>query len=840
MPRVTVRALAAALVVASPVFAQADREALAARGLVLLPSPGWSAELLEDLRLALDALPPKARAFPGGPLEVQLHDEVRPFGLAEEADATRLHLYGYRDDDDARALAHLGRLDADARRRLWRRRALVHAVVRRWDEALGWSSRAGWRRISGFRGDTPLLEYGWAFSRRAGHRSAALDLATFAEELLVPPESLSPDAVPVDDFVRCREPTKARFLDLSLRALDATWRPTRACPAFERWVNARPVQGFEVLFAAPSAVASQALFGHVLLRIVREGDEQAAGSGEVMQLAALVSPVEPRTSYVWKGLGFGGGFRGVFTLTTMADLRTEALELQQRSLRRFALEVNAQRRERLLARVWELERVGYVSYRFFDANCASMLRFLLEPVLDSEGPGAPPTPWEAPAQLLDGLSTRLRVLAPEPSSGEVANRARETLRAALDEPGLRDALGPRWDVLSKLDGDVDERVAAYEVLSGPLPEALGRWRATVALAALRRERFALDLATAERLRAEREVILPGWKGPSTDELVASRQRRFEQAGSRRQRAESELNELLALDDMLRAAPRREPTAFERAHLDEAHAAQRTFDAIANVIAGLPDEALKQARADEAQALRAFQDETVSRAIFESGLGHAHVAGGVHSGGAPVFRLRLAALAEDQGDQRLGGFGPQVTARALDVSADVTTGEDVLRRVSVTALGVRVLTSARLGWGASLDYTFFERAHEPTASGEAVLALVRDERLTNFLLLTAGARVGGRLAEARAFLAAPRAELSARVQLPGSFANALRFEVGWTPRLLVQQDGARFEQGVTARVRVVVRLGVVAGAAVSLRVDGEGEWRPGVVPTGLALAGLTLD
>ncbi|MBL8921434.1 MAG: DUF4105 domain-containing protein [Myxococcaceae bacterium] len=840
MSGLTAGALVTALVLAGPTPSPPTPSSLAARGLVLVPSSGWTSEVLEDLSLALDALPPKVRSFPGGPLELELHDELRPLGLGDEVRSTRLHLFGYRDDDDARAMAHLSRLTPDARRRLWRRRALVHAVIRRWDDARGWSADPAWRRIAGWRSDGPLLEYGWAFSRRLGRRSAALDLATFAEELLVSAESMDADAVPADDAVRCREPTKTRFLDLSLRAIDASWRPSSTCPAFERWVNARPVRGFEIIFAAPSSVASQALFGHVLLRIVRDGDEQAPGGGEALQLAALVSPVEPPTSYVWKGLGFGGGFRGVFTLTTMADLRAEALDLQQRSLRRFALELNAERRTRLLARMWELERVGYVSYRFFDGNCASMLRFLLEPVLDSAGPGAPPTPWEAPAQLLEGLSARLRPLALEPSSGEVARRADETLRQALAEQGAEAALGSRWQALLGLDGDADARVAAYRALGTPAPPALEAWRAKVALAALRRERFALDVATADRLRAEREALLPGWKGPSTDELVQSRQRRFEQATSPRMRAESELNELLTLDELLRTAPRRAPSPFERSVIDAARAAQRTFDAIADVVAELPEETLRRARTDEAEVVRRFQQDTVSRAVFESGLGHAYVAGGVHSSGAPVVRLQVAALAEDQGDQRLGGFGPQVGARALDVSADLSTGEAALRRVSVTALGVRVLAGEHLGWGASLDSVFADGAHEPAVSGEGVLALLRDARLTNFLLVSSGARVGARLGEQRAFLVAPRADVGARVQLPGSFANALRLEVGWTPRLLVQTNGARFEQAVSARVRVTVRLGVVAGVAVSLRLDGEGQWRPGVGPSGLALAGLTID
>lgn len=824
------------VLLASVAFARADSTSLAGRGIVLIPSSAWTPELLEDLSLGLDALPPRARAFPGGPLELELHDEPRAFGF--EASAGRLHLFAYRDVDDSRAMAPLSRLTADQRRRLWRRRAVVHAVIRRWDSRLQWSDRPAWRRISGWQGDEPFLRYAWAFSRRDGQRSAALDLATFAEELLVPPESIAPGAVSPDERVRCRELTKSRQLDGFLRTLDPTWNPAAACPAFERWATSSPVRGFELVFAAPSSVASQALFGHLLLRIVRDGDDSAPGGGQVMQLAALVSPIEPRTSYVWRGLGLGDGFRGVFTLTTLADVRAEALELQQRSLRRFALDLTPMQRDRLLARVWELERTGYVNYRFFTANCSTMVRFLLEPVLDDAAPGPPATPWEAPGQVLDALGPLLRPMPQDAASGEIAHLAETTLEAELSRPGVREALGARWPVVAGLVGDAKQRVAAYAALEKPLSPDFETWRATVALAALRRERFGFDVATAERLRAEKQTILPGWKGPTTDELVASRQWRFEQASSRRVKAEWELAELLALDELLRTAPRRELDESERAIVAAAREAQRTFDAVANVVASLPEDALRRAQAAEREELVRVQTETLARSVPEGGLGHASVGLGAESTGAPLLRVRVAALAEEQGDQRLGGFGAQVGVRALDATADLVAAQGpTIARAGVTLLGVRVLSAARFGWGASLDYGYAQRAHEATVGGEGVVAILRDERLTNFLLASGGVRVGSRDA---AFLVAPRVELSARLQLPGSFANAVRLEAGWTPRLVADATTWSFQHGATARARLVLRLGVVRGLAISARTDVEFEWRPGTEPAGLAIAGLTFD
>ena len=756
-------------------------------------SPPWTDELREDVALGFAALPPSARL----PVEIDLHEEATPLGLG---DAThpflingRLQLYAYQEDDDARAQTRLSALTPSQRQRLWRRRAVVHAVVRRWDERLRWSSRASWKALAGWDGGSALLVYPWAYSRRDGMQSPALDLATFAEELLVPAESLREDAVPRDDRLRCREPSKTRFVDERLRALDPSWAPARPdCPAYDAWADLAHLPKFEVVFATPSSSSAQALFGHLLLRLVREDDGADLGAMQVMQLAALVSPLEPMSSYLLRGLG--GGFRGVFSLTTLADVQQEALGLEQRSLRRFALALTVDQRQRLLERVWELERVGYIDYRFFKANCATMLRFLLTPALGLQAPGPTLTPWETPTQVLDGLAPLISGVETDEPSGLVALR------------------------LSGRGVTKDEHASAL-------------------LASLRIERYALDQANLARIQAERALVLPGWTGPTTDEMVAARQRRYERELTPQRRAQSELADLLALDELIRKAPRRTPGADELAARSTEKEARERFEVVADAVATLPEDVLERARDDERAALAAFQAETTRRAIPEGGHGHAELAAGISESLTPLLRLRAAALVEQLGDQRQRGFGSRSAWRVLDASVLLQPRSQPVHRAGLTLLGTRNVGLNGWGWGFAGDYDYDSRAHELAASAELLRVIASDQRFSHFVLLTVGGRGGVRIEELAGAVLYPRVGLALRLQLPGSFGNALRFEGGYLPRLRV---GTGFEHGVSGGLQFALRLGAAGGLGFTARADFVAEWRPLTGLTGFATLGVELD
>lgn len=759
-------------------------------GVLCLALAAWPVELQDDLHAALAAVPPAARL----PLEVEVHAEARPWGF--EYRAGTLHLYAYTEPDDPRALAPLARLSADQRISLWRRRAIVHALIRKWDERLRWSARPAWTWLSSW------SVYPWAFSRREGLQSPALDLATFAEELLVPAESMAPDAVPPDERLRCREPSKSRSLDARLAALDPSWRPARDCPAFDAWARGEQL---ELIFAAPATSGAQSSFGHLLLRL---DDER------VVQLAALISPLEAPEAYVARGLL--GGFRGVFSITSLADVQLEALGLEQRALRRFPLALTPLQRRRVLERVWELERVGYLDYRFFNANCATMLRLLLAPALDGL-PAEPLTPFETPTQVLEALRPLLGEVEVDEPGGVVAERAE------LERRGL--LRGTDWSELPA--------PALYRALS--TLEGREAWRARVLLASLRIERHALDVATLARLQVERATVAPGWKGPTTDELLAARQRRSEREPDSRLRARVELADFLALDALLRSAPRRALTNSEQAVLDAEAQARETFELVGAALATLPDDALSEARTDERARQQQLLAETRARAVPEGGHGHASLGFGALSSLEPVLRVRGAFFAEQLGDQRLRGLGASSAWRLLDATLELTPRAPI-HRAGLTVLAAQRLGQGGWGGGGALDYAFVDRGHEAVASAELLRRVVSDARLTNFLLLTAGARGGVRWAPSPVGVLTPRLGVAARVQLPGSFGNALRLDAGWTPRL----EGRALEQGAMGALQVTVRLGVFGGVAFTARADVQAEWRPSTGVRGLAALGVDLD
>ena len=184
------------------------------RVLLELP-PGFDSAsaqaLTTELEAGLDALPRRLQQFPRGPLRIALRSEPSDFGMGSadpkrpewSDDRSTFFLYAYEEPPDPRALSRLSRLTRSERERLWRRRAIVHAILQRWDELLHWSARPEWSSITGWEGTSRGNDYLWAYSRARGMDSASLDLVTFAEEALVPAESLRDDTEDPDERLEC-------------------------------------------------------------------------------------------------------------------------------------------------------------------------------------------------------------------------------------------------------------------------------------------------------------------------------------------------------------------------------------------------------------------------------------------------------------------------------------------------------------------------------------------------------------------------------------------------------------------------------------------------------------
>ena len=837
-------------------------------------SPGLAVELLAGLR----RLPEPMRSFPGGPLRFVEHASAAAFGLGDGSerpdwsDGRRtFHLYRYAPSQERRAESWLGELDEVERERLWRQRAIVHAVVQRWDDALGLSKRLAWRRISGWPGPVervlslsgrPLNRYAGAYSRQRGQQSASLDLVTYAEEHFVPAEALRAGAVSGDDSVRCQELTRARVLDTLLAEAGLGPGPTTPrCLGFERWAELDGLEQLEVLFVIASGRRPQSLFGHVLLRPVHRpgGLVRGPGFATMVEIAAITDGPIAGPAQLARGI-FGGYTTTVSTLAA-SDLEREALHLEQRTIRRFRLNLSPDERRRTLERVWELERRGYFDYRFFTENCASVLVFLLEAALPETVRIEVPGPLlVAPTTVLDGLtdakiaamgtgeqtpllsyvpldleSSRDLAVRSERRRGEVEARLLTTatgetrleLQRAFEwarspEPSLR---RQAWEQLAPMS----ERL----VESGPELGALYDWWALT----VRIERYAWDLADAERLDLETRTILPDGLPPLEVEAeLAARQQLFERE-SRLAHARMILDRREELAIRLRGAPRRQSTPGELEEKARAEATMAGFERLTDLhgalVAGIfadrdPHAWLEQ----DSAALRASLEAASADSLGPSGAWRAAAGAGARASAdgsvVPVITLWSAALSERLGEQRLRGIRASAELRILEAEVELrpVLGAPVLLRSRVTPFVYRSLLrdppmfreslSESFGWGLG---TLVEsrpaagRAHRAILHGEAIVALHEQERHRGFTALGLGAAALLELPGASvAPGAGPRVTLSHRSAPFGHSANALRLEADYLPAVLLAH-GAKLDHQAQVSVGLDLLFGPPDGLAV---------------------------
>jgi hypothetical protein len=890
-------ALLAVLGAALPAWAEvplSERVAAleAAHGVVLLAPASEDEALVAEVEAGILALPPALRRPPGGPLELMLHADAAPLGLGDGSQARpewtegrrRFHLYRYALSEERRANVRLSRLSDEDSARLWRRRAVVHAVMQRWDDTLGWSRSQRWRRVNGWRAplERPLvfreeayLTYAGAFSRARGQVSASLDLVTFAEELLVPVESLNPEALGADDQVRCQEFSKARALSELVAASGLGSLPARGrCPAFDRWADEEHLSHFEVLMAAASGRQPESLFGHLLLRPVwREGSvPQGRGFAPVVQLVALTGLEARGMGYLVKGMT-GGFDTGVLT-TTLGDVTHETLELEQRTLRRFRLRLTRREQARMIERIWELERRGYFPYYFFTDNCASALLFLVNSVLEGgRQVRAPGKLWVLPTATLDHLA-RAEVAAPGGASqplleyipdefestearAERAHVAREELLPLLATHLSEDAYwrlrALHWRLQSP---EPAVRRAAYgwmpKVISGALGSAPAGnleevrkllhsyvvWSTWV-------ERSAVDRAEAVRLELERARVLGlRTKVPTAAESVVDRQRLFEREDELQRRL-AVLDRITLLREALATAPRRPYTAEETKTLEHAQATEDAFVAATEAQGALQDGVLASVDAgaflvEDHRRKVASERAWAEGALPRSGAARTVVRFGADfpAGGRarPVVVLQTAGLSEALGDARLHGFQPGSELRALEGELSLQPVKGLPRVLSsrLTLLGYRTLVrelpihrrsvADMLGWGVALEAESLREHAVPyraSAQVEGLMVLDEGPRFQRFTVLGMGARAGmhwGPLGPAPTV--GPRFSLIHRTGLPGSLANAVHLEARYTP---FWRAGSGLTHEAVGVLQVGLRLGQVGRYSLLFTPRAQARW-----------------
>ncbi|TXD38109.1 DUF4105 domain-containing protein [Lujinxingia vulgaris] len=844
-------------------------EALASSHIFAEPGP-WLPGELDMLAQAAAHIPAVLRPDASEPLYLQRRTRPCLFGIGRyteacptfSEDGRTFYIYDMVLMETDGPLDRQRALTRPARQRLWRQRAIAHALVARADKAHALSQTYRWRSINGWddAGARPRNRDLHGYLRPLGKGSAHLDFVTSAEAFFFREEDLielDPQlGTPVyspDLTFSCQEFTRNRVLadffdDLDPQWRQGTWRAddpaTYDCPAFERWADVDNLMGVDVLFAAERTDRPESLFGHLLIHVRHRSAElfRSQGFEYVYQFGAVTdSDIHP-LRFVLEGMA--GGFLAVFDLSTFRGIDRTYLQLEQRTLRRYPLALSKQQTRQLLERIWEVERRFAYPYFFTTHNCASFLIDLIGPALDREEP-LPRKVFAMPTEVLDilaGVTTDTgEPLLSKPDADVLSAEERAILASERIEaiaarfvmhPAAPEELAVVIDALRR--GPPDLRAGRYDDLLSPLEalisrapeladEAAGLYDAFIAL-----ETSELQLVEATLLEFEERAQLEPLRFSAAEILALRRELyRHERAGLRaRQR-----NEFLdAVQEHLRRAPREDPTrAEERAldwHallLDAHHAASQAQGELIDwlVVRDLynPRAALREREARFATT----QVERSERSLRTSNAGRWGVtlsADGqaLPPTSAPRLHLDWALLDDHLGERRLHGHRPEVEATALGLRASAPLTADALQNLELDFTLFRYISIAtpragsrrgftdRFGWALELDARHIAGELPMRAHGffGLVLPIARSDSGTSLLALGAGPALDLNVGRTEtAGLAGGQAYLLARAHLGGYYANALDVRVRHAE--LFNILNLHSERNLSARLGVTLTL-----------------------------------
>ncbi len=830
----------------------AARDALRARhGVRLDPDApaAWEGDHVADLLAGLDALPAPIAAAARG---VTLRRARRAclFGSGRYSDDCptfdrdgAFFVYDVPPVQGQGAVRTLEALNEVERVRLQRRRAAVHLAIARYDLENRWSSRRRWLMINSWdsSGSVPYNTDPWGYSRYLGRRSAHLDLVTFAEEFFARPEdvlrdSTDPgaaarlDALDPNVSLACQYFTKIRTLRGFVTEVDAAWRPplrglaargqldpAAQCPQFEIWADMKNVEGVDILLAAATSDRPESLYGHLLLTVRYDNSRSMRSEGfePVYQYGAVTDTDVDTITYFTKGLF--GGFYSMLQPNTFRGTDRLFMQYEQRTLRRYALNLSPRELRWTLQRIWEAERQILYSYYFLSDNCASMLIDLLAPAVLADMP-EPIRFALMPTEVLDVFASAdsgdrgsLLVKRAEThfSSREVAMDAVGRRRVALS--ALREAVGAPADDLTTLDTALDsrdptERSAAYAKLQARLVELLAGAPAGATRAAIdylyyssRVERYFMDLAFYQRRIIQSGALESQTRITAQEQLRIRRELYSIEDLAKRQQA------LIALarmaDSRLREGARRPFTPEEEERLAQIERTQGAYlaslDALASTIETFDPDLDGVAFIDE--KLGAFEREQSARdqlSMGPPGKGRLRVGGS--AGAAPAsgdaspagfLDVSFSLIHERLGEQRRRGFRSDIESRAFGLDLELRLDDQLAQNVladftffKFTSIEQRpgpVQRSWRdnFGWGIDIGLGHDGRRGMNVGLDARigyVLPILQRDQVASFVTLAGSIdlrREWGRDSDATPVGAT--AELAGQLHLGGPYVNVLR-------------------------------------------------------------------
>jgi hypothetical protein len=156
---------------------------------------------------------------------------------------------------------------------------------------------------------------------------------------------------------------------------DSERLPELPCLQFHDWIEELKPQGLTLIFPAAYMNNPASMFGHTLLRIdSQKQDEETRLLAYTVNFAAVTGQ-QRGINFAVKGLF--GGYPGMFSIAPYYLKVREYGDIENRDIWEYKLNFTLEEIEQLLRHVWEM-RAAYFDYYFLDENCSYQLLSLLE------------------------------------------------------------------------------------------------------------------------------------------------------------------------------------------------------------------------------------------------------------------------------------------------------------------------------------------------------------------------------------------------------------------------------------------------------------------------------
>jgi hypothetical protein len=183
----------------------------------------------------------------------------------------------------------------------------------------------------------------------------------------------SPNLTKPDESVACLFPVRRDWLVEQLQ-MNLTDLPVTPCPALTQWLDGIQPRHVTMVFSSDYMNSPSSMFGHTLLRLDPDDNEQTRLLSYAVNYAANT---DHSNSALYAIKGLAGRYPGAYAILPYYEKVKEYNDFESRDLWEYRLKLTPAESLRLTRRVWELRFVSF-PYYFMHSNCSYALLSLLE------------------------------------------------------------------------------------------------------------------------------------------------------------------------------------------------------------------------------------------------------------------------------------------------------------------------------------------------------------------------------------------------------------------------------------------------------------------------------